>query len=115
MDDGDFERQRKSALALGEVNNPTALPYLALIAYQHPDETIKLVAETAGKGIYWNVNYAKMAQDGRLEQEIAKRRQIIEAGGRLTASSHKPPTQKAPQEDIDSILDRAQKKRKRRK
>lgn len=116
INDSDNEKQRKAALALGDINNPTALPYLALATYQHPDSSVKVAAETAGKRIYWNVNYIAMEHDGRLEQEIGKRREEIDAGLRRPATQSKPKSvQTGANEDISAILDRAQKKRKRRK
>jgi len=114
INDSDEEKQRKSALALGDINNPTALPYLALTAYQHPDSGVKVAAEKSGKRIYWNFNYIAMEQDGRLEQEIAKRREEFDAGLRSKTQLKPKSVQAGTSEDISAILDRSQKKRKRR-
>lgn len=115
MKDPDPDKQRKTALALGDINNPSALPYLALTVYQHPDESVKTAAETAGKRIYWNFNYIAMTEDGRLDQEISIRREEFQGGFRPATQSKPKPTQQTPQEDISAILDRAQKnKRKNR-
>ena len=115
INDSDNEKQRKAALALGDINNPTALPYLALATYQHPDSSVKIAAETAGKRIYWNVNYIAMEQDGRLEQEITQRRAEFDAGLRSKTQPKPKSVQTGTSEDLSAILDRAQKKRKRRK
>ena len=114
INETDSEKQRKSALSLGDINNPAALPYLALTVYQHPDADVRTAAETAGKRIYWNYNYLTMEQDGRLDAEIAKRRQEFDAGLRQKPQEKSKAVQATPQDDLSAILDRAQKKRKRR-
>lgn len=115
MQDSDPKRQRNAALALADINNPAALPYLALTVYSQSDEDLKKAAETSGKRIFWNLNYLAMDEDGRLEQEIEIRRTDLQHKPQMTNQSNPNPMKTSTSEDIANILDRAQKNRKRRK
>lgn len=74
MDGSDMQRQKNTAIELREINNPQALPYLALVFYRKENLDINDYIEHTGKILYWNVNYAVLDKNGWLDLEIAKRR-----------------------------------------
>lgn len=116
LNSADPYRQKNAALALREINNPDALPYLALVYYRNENPELQTTIEKATKALYWNLNYYAMSQRGLLNMEIAKRRR---EGGynqpRLTADP-KPATEPTKQVSVTDILSQAQaKKRKNRR
>jgi len=111
----DPRRQKNAALALREINNPDALPYLALVFYRNENPQNQDIVEKSTKALYWSVNYYAMDSKGLLNLEIAKRRR---EGGydKVVTQSRRPQPEPAKQVSVTDILSSAQaKKRKKRK
>ena len=106
---------------LRELNNPAALPKLAVLFLSDQDPQVRETAEAAGKHLYWNAIYWRMEQDGSLAQLIDARRKAL--GKTVTPSGSgdspgkiapQPSSTSAPQEDVADILRRAEEARQRR-
>ncbi len=116
MNSEDARRQKNAALALREMNNPDALPYLALVYYRNENPQLQETIEKSTKALYWSVNYYHMEQNGRLNLEIAKRRRDIGHHQKPVQHEQKPMTEPTKQVSVTDILSQAQaKKRKKHK
>ncbi len=116
MDGSDMKRQKNAAIELRDINNPQALPYLALVFYRKENLEINDYIEHTGKVLYWNINYAAIEKNGRLKLEIAKRRR--EGMYPQSTVSPKPfdnTEAKIQPETVTNILNQAQKRRKNRR
>lgn len=116
MDGSDMKRQKNAAIELRDINNPQALPYLALVYYRKENLEINDYIEHTGKVLYWNINYAALDHNGRLNMEIAKRRR--EGMYPQSTASKKPSISSESTiqpETVTDILNQAQKRRKNRK
>lgn len=111
----------------GVHNNPAALPVMGQLVMQDSSEQIREAAEWAAKQLFWGLLYFMMEQDGTLQDEIKRRVEAIR-GTTAPAAHHAdtpadlPPAQSgtalnkpASQEDIASILRKANAKRSQRK
>lgn len=110
------DSRKSAAIELGNLNNPTALPYLAMAAIADPVPEVRDIAERFCKILYWSQLYWQMTQDGSIEQEIARR--AAERGINPAEVKSTPPPQPQPQakqEDIATILQKAQEAREKRK
>lgn len=109
------KRQKNAAIALREINNPAALPYLALVFHRNENPDIQDIIERSGKLLYWNINYAAMEHNGRLKLEIAKR--LRDAG--YIAPPPKPEQPKhqvlGKEHGVTDILNQAQKRKRLKK
>jgi len=114
MNGKDTRRQKNAALALKEINNPSALPYLALVYYRNDNPEIQDMIERATKILYWNINYYAMDTNGRLKLEIAKRRR---EGGydRVAKQSKRPATKPTKEVSVTDILASAQAKKREKR
>lgn len=117
-EDANPDLRKKAAIELGNLNNPSALPYLALSFTADTVADVRNTAERFGKILYWSAVYWQMTQDGTIEQEIAKRwgkgvpRDTSPSAPTASATTTQtmPPVQ-APKDDIGEILRRTQEKR----
>lgn len=107
MDGAAPQRQKNAAIALREINNPAALPYLALVYYRNENPDLQTLIERSGKILYWSVNYAAMDRNGRLKLEIINR---VRKGMYAAKSLAPQPVQ---QPSVTDILNQAQERRKR--
>lgn len=113
MDGSDAKRQKNAAIELRDINNPDALPYLALVFYRNENPEINDLIEQAGKTLYWMVNYATMDKNGRIKLEVAKRRREGNYAEPIETASH--PVTPAQNNSVTDILNQAQRNRKRRR
>lgn len=109
------KRQKNAAIALREINNPEALPYLALMFHRNENPDIQDIIERSGKLLYWNINYAAMERNGRLKLEIAKR--LRDAGYIVPPPPPEQPKHKVLDNGtgVTDILNQAQKRKRLKK
>ena len=135
IEDPAAARRRGAAIDLGNLNNPAALPFLALAFLKEADADVRRTAQRAGKQIYWNGIYSEISRSGILEKEMARRKKLLNRGETLpdggasapapepqaTDSGEQPSVRTTEQlaaatsqDEIDSILRRAQESRAKR-
>jgi hypothetical protein len=66
-------QREQAAMELGQLNNPAALPHLALAFVTDPSPQVQQTAQRFGKIVYWSAIYWEMEQDGSMEQEMIRR------------------------------------------
>lgn len=114
-EDPNFANRRDAAHELRVLNNPAALPPLAVACTTDPDPSVREAAQRAGQLLYLGLVYYQMDRDGALEPIIAER---ARAAGKLSSTESKAatePTSAPPpaQDDINAILSKAQASRAR--
>lgn len=114
MNSDDPRRQKNAALALREMNNPDALPYLALVFYRNENSELQEVFERSTKALYWNIKYYSMEQSGLLNLEIVKRRREGGYFPRQPEFEPKPATESTRQVSVTDILSQAQAKKRKK-
>lgn len=113
MSDRDLAVRKKSANSLSDANNPAALPYLARVFRYDKEESMRDVAQRAGKNIYLNTVYWGMEQDGTLKAEMAMRREALGLPS-FEDPEEKPKNDQPPAEDIAEILRKAEERKRKR-
>jgi hypothetical protein len=114
LNSSDMKRQKYTALELRDINNPQALPYLALAFYRNENLEMNALIEQAGKALYWSINYAAMANNGRLKLEIEKRRREGMYPTRISSPQASANPNKVQQESVPNILSHALQLRQKR-
>ncbi len=110
-----------ATVELGNLNNPTALPHLAVAFTSDSIHEVRQSAEKFGKILYLSAVYWQMTQDGSLEHEFQRRAETY-MQERATNDSPEATTPTSPvnqtdelvqpkEENISVILQRAQAKR----
>ena len=82
------DQREQAAIELAQLNNPAALPHLAVVFITDTAPKVRQVAQKFGKVLYWNAAYWEMEQDGSLAAEIKCR---MEAMGKRTDKPVAPP------------------------
>lgn len=112
------EQRARAALELAHLNNPRALPALALAFIGDESATVRETAQRCGKVLYWSVVYWEMEQSGALAAEMERRaRQLgksLPPETTLPATPAVPPADPPPL-DVGEILRKAQQEREERK
>jgi hypothetical protein len=62
-----------SARELSQINNPAAIPNLAMAFLTDPEDGVRVAAYQAGLEIYLNMRYWNWTQDGTIEREYDER------------------------------------------
>ncbi len=112
------EQRAHAALELAHLNNPRALPALALAFIGDESASVRETAQRCGKVLYWSVLYWEMEQSGALAAEMERRAQRL--GKLLPREATQPaapavPPADLPPLDVDEILRKAQQEREERK
>ncbi|MBN1680456.1 MAG: HEAT repeat domain-containing protein [Anaerolineae bacterium] len=125
-------RREQAIIELKQINNPAALPHLAVLFVSDPSPKVRQAAQHFGKILYWSAVYWEMEQDGSLQQEMQRRAQAMgksimrtpteqssgPPAGSLPGGASAPPPggPSRPQEpDAGKILRQAQSARRKRK
>lgn len=121
-EDSDPQTRKKAAIELGNLNNPSALPHLAVAFTSDPVPEVRGTAEQFGKVLYWSLTYWQLSESGFIDEEIIRRFEKIKKGEALPKyqTQEMSPTQTTPpsqpkEEDIGLILQRAKAKKAQRK
>jgi len=65
---GNPEERREMIVQLNSVNNPAALPYMAHVYKNDPEQLVRDTAQRLGKVLYWNAVYYELTQDGTIDK-----------------------------------------------
>jgi HEAT repeat protein len=120
-EDADPQIRKKAAIELGNMNNPSALPHLAVAFTSDAVPEVRETAQQFGKILYWSLTYWQLSESGFIDEEIARRFDKIKKGEALPKyqTQEMSTTQVAPpkpkEEDIGLILQRAKAKKAQRK
>ncbi len=98
LQESDQEAMREQAiLQLAELNNPRALPHLAVAFINDPSPQIRQAAQRYGKILYWRATYWAMEHDGSLAEEMERRAAAL---GKKIKSEKPTPAQGTPTPQI---------------
>lgn len=117
----DPQNRIQAAIELGNMNNPSALPHLAVAFTSDSGPDVRKAAEKYGKILYLSAIYWQMSQDGSLEHEFNRRAaEVVQNANQTTetqseaqprATQTTESVQQPKEENIAVILQRAQAKR----
>lgn len=133
------EQREAAIIELQQLNNPRALPFMAVVFLNDESPKVRQAAQRYGKILYWSAIYWAMEQDGTLRAEMERRASALgktlkmrgadappapaEPGatdaavgpGQTPQRPITPPQSSEEQVDIAEILRKAEEGRKRRK
>lgn len=128
----DPARRVQAALEIQQLNNPAALPHLAVAFLSDESPQVRQAAQHHGKILYWSAIYWEMEQDGSLAAEMQRRREALGKSAErpvippVSAAEQDAPSGDAPstgaggqasdsEPDVGDILRRAQQARAKRR
>ncbi len=132
------EQREAAIIELQQLNNPRALPFMAVAFLTDESPKVRQAAQRYGKILYWSAIYWAMEHDGTLRAEMERRAAALGKTLKMHGADAPPPSAaepgapaaaigpgqtpqrpitppEPPQDDIAEILRKAEEGRKRRK